>query len=63
VFLEFASKVLASLPIVFSSKWARWELMDPWKLTNLIEVGMRGVSVWQAWTLERVRQDEEEEEE
>jgi len=37
--------------------------MDPWKFTNLIEVVMRGVLVWQAWKLRRVKQAEEEEEE
>jgi len=37
--------------------------MDPWKATNLIEVVMRSVLVWQAWKLERVKQDDEDGEE
>ena len=36
--------------------------MDPWKVTNLIEVVMRGVLVWQAVKFDRVKQGEEEEE-
>lgn len=37
--------------------------MVSWKVTNLIEVVMRGRLVWQAWALRRVKQAEAEEEE
>jgi len=37
--------------------------MDPWRVTKLMEVVMRGVLVWQAWTLDRVWKNKEEEEE
>lgn len=36
--------------------------MDPWKVTNLIEVVMLGVLVWQAVKFGKVNQEEEEEE-
>jgi len=31
--------------------------MNLWKVTNLIEVAMRGVLVWQAWKFWKVKQE------
>ncbi|KAL7414805.1 hypothetical protein BDY24DRAFT_384636 [Mrakia frigida] len=60
--MDLLSSFVHILPVLLSSRWGRWELMDPWRVTDLLEIMMQAAYAWQAWNLPEVKQEEEEDE-
>jgi len=60
--MDLFSSFLYQLPVVLNSRWGRWELMEPWEVTDLLVLLLQVAFAWQAWTLPEVKQEEEEDE-
>ncbi|KAL7414855.1 hypothetical protein BDY24DRAFT_440313 [Mrakia frigida] len=60
--IDLLSSIVHAIPVLLSSRWGRWELMDPWEVTDLLAVALQAAYAWQAWNLPEVKQEEEEDE-
>jgi len=60
--IDLFSSVVHALPVLFSSRWGRWELMDPWEVSDLFMVILQALQAWQAWKLPEVKQEEDDDE-
>jgi hypothetical protein len=60
-FLDLASAVLSTLPVLLSAWWGRWETMPAFGWAELCWVVGRAALAWQAWMYLRCEQREDEE--
>ncbi|KAL7416526.1 hypothetical protein BDY24DRAFT_236329 [Mrakia frigida] len=61
--LDLVSELAWNLPIMLSSRWGTWLMMDPLTPWFLVVLGAKSALAYQAWSFETVKQEDGEEEE